>query len=109
MPYTCELVHSVLGGIDGAGRHDLMEHVAAGYCEAASSWNRFLHQDMSVRWLGELRGPPADAMARAIHRSGEMAYFCGTRATSDSQILPYRGFSRPRLTNHARSRDRVPA
>ena len=66
---------SVLKGLDDAGRHELIEDVGVTYCEAVSNWNRFGHNDELAPWLGGLHGPGGDAMARAIHESGETAFF----------------------------------
>jgi serine/threonine protein kinase len=68
-------VHSVLEGLVDAKRYDLLEDVGAVYCEAVSNWNRFRHNDVLTRWLTELRGRAGDAIARAIHQSGETDYF----------------------------------
>lgn len=68
-------VHSVLEGLDQAGRYDLMEDVAVAYCEAVANWNRFQHQDLLVRWLTRLRGAAGETMARAIYQSNQVDYF----------------------------------
>lgn len=68
-------VHSVLKGLVNAKRFDLREDVGGVYCEAVSNWNRFHHNDVLTRWLTELNGRAGDAMARAIHQSGETEYF----------------------------------
>lgn len=68
-------VLSVLEGLIDADRYDLLEDVGAVYCQAVSKWNRFRHDDVLTRWLTELRGRAGDAMARAIHQSGETDYF----------------------------------
>lgn len=68
-------VHSVLEGLVDAERYDLLEDIGAVYCEAVSNWNRFRHNDILSRWLTELRGRAGDAIARAIHQSGETDYF----------------------------------
>lgn len=68
-------IHSVLEGLDAVGRYDLFEDVAFGYCEAVAHWDRYRHNDTLTRWLGRLAGPAGDAMARAIHHSGQVDYF----------------------------------
>lgn len=68
-------VHSILEGLVDAQRYDLLEDVGAVYCEAVSRWTRFPHNDVLARWLPELNGRAGDAMARAIHQSGETDYF----------------------------------
>lgn len=66
---------AVIKGLDKAAQYGPVEDVAVAYCEAASSWNRFSHNDRVSRWLTELRGKGADAMARAIHQTGETQFF----------------------------------
>jgi len=82
-------IHSVLEGLVDAARFDLLEDVGAVYCEAVSTWNRFNHNDVLTRWLPGLNGRAGDAMARAIHQSGESEYFrrITERQSFDSRAL----------------------
>lgn len=66
---------SVLKGLDDAGRHELMEDVGVTYCQAVSTWNRYRHNAKLTPWLCSLRGLGGDAVARAVHESGELDFF----------------------------------
>jgi len=68
-------IKAVLEGLDEADRSDLFEDVALVYCRAVRTWDRYRHSDVLRPWLSRLTGQCGDAMATAIHQSGETAYF----------------------------------